>query len=105
MPKTRRPYSRKFRERVLALWRAGKSASELAEEYEPCYQTIKNWIETHERSCSTSATSQLEENEREELERLRRENEQLRMEREILSKAAAWFAHKTDAIAPDSSRS
>ena len=83
MPNTRRPYSRKFREQILALWRAGTSASELAEEYEPCDQTIKNWIETHE--CSSSAsTSQLEEDEREELERLRREKEQLRMERELL---------------------
>ena len=105
MPKTRRPYSRKFREQILALWRAGTSASELAEEYEPCYQTIKNWIETYERSSSTSSTSPLEEEEREEFEHLRRENEQLRMERKILSKAAAWFAHKTDAIASDSSRS
>jgi len=36
--------------------------------------------------------------EREELCRLRRENRQLRLEREILSKAAAWFARETNAI-------
>ena len=36
--------------------------------------------------------------EREELNRLRRENRQLRLEREILSKAAAWFARETNAI-------
>ena len=34
--------------------------------------------------------------EREELTRLRRENRQLRLEREILSKAAAWFARETE---------
>ena len=34
--------------------------------------------------------------EREELNRLRRENRQLRLEREILSKAAAWFARETN---------
>ena len=36
--------------------------------------------------------------EREELNQLRRENRQLRVERDILSKAAAWFARETKAI-------
>jgi transposase len=43
--------------------------------------------------------------EKEELQRLRRENKQLRVEREILSRAAAWFARETDAIPPKSSHS
>jgi transposase len=43
--------------------------------------------------------------EREELSRLRRENRQLRLEREILSKAAAWFARETNAIPPKGSSS
>ncbi len=43
--------------------------------------------------------------EREELNRLRRENRQLRLEREILSKAAAWFARETNAIPPRGSGS
>ena len=41
----------------------------------------------------------------EELNRLRRENRQLRLEREILSKAAAWFARETNAIPPKGSGS
>jgi transposase len=41
----------------------------------------------------------------EELTRLRRENHQLRLEREILSKAAAWFARETNAIPPRGSGS
>ena len=43
--------------------------------------------------------------EREELNRLRRENRQLRLEREILSKAAAWFARETNTIPPKGSGS
>ena len=47
----------------------------------------------------------LDEPEREELVRLRREDKQLKLEREILSKAAAWFARETDAIRPKGSSS
>ena len=43
--------------------------------------------------------------ERDELARLRRENKQLRVERDILSKAAAWFARETGAVPSSSSGS
>ena len=43
--------------------------------------------------------------ERDELRRLRRENKQLRIEREILKKAAAWFAREPDSVPPKSSSS
>jgi transposase len=43
--------------------------------------------------------------ERDELARLRRENKQVRLERDILSRAAAWFARETGAIPPESSHS
>jgi transposase len=43
--------------------------------------------------------------ERDELIRLRRENKQLRQERDILSRAAAWFARETGAVPPGSSNS
>ena len=43
--------------------------------------------------------------ERDELVRLRRENKQLRLERDILSRAAAWFARETGAVPSGSSSS
>jgi transposase len=44
-------------------------------------------------------------NEKQELARLRRENKRLRQKREILIKAAAWFAQETDSVPPKSSGS
>ena len=54
---------------------------------------------------ATSANRQATTVEREELNRLRRENRQLKLEREILSKAAACFARETDVIPPKGSNS
>ena len=101
---TRRSYRPEFRQQMVELVRAGRSPEELAKEFEPSAQTIRNWVAdaTSERgheSCGSSAP------EREELKRLRKENRLLKMEREILSKAAAWFARETNSIPPKSSNS
>jgi transposase len=70
---------------------------QLAAEFEPTAQSIRNWVAQSERNAGRG-DSGLTTAEREELNRLRRENRQLRLEREILSKAAAWFARETNAI-------
>lgn len=70
-------------------------AEDLAKEFEPFGQTIRNWVQQADRDDGLhhdGLTSQ----EWDELRRLRRENKQLREEREILSKAAAWFAKEAD---------
>ena len=70
---------------------------ELATEFEPTAQSIRNWVAQSERKAGRGDGG-LTSPEREELNRLRRENRQLRVERGILSKAAAWFARETNAI-------
>ncbi len=91
MPRTRHPYPAEFRDQLVALARTGRSVESLAREFEPCAATIHGWIrqvEIDDGDRNDGLTSE----EREELRRLRREVKQLRQERDILSKAAAWFA-------------
>jgi transposase len=99
MPRTRPPYPTEFREQILALVRAGRTPEELAEEYEPSAATIHNWIAQAERD-QGRRTDGLTSADKEELRRLRRENKILRQEKEILKKAAAWFARESSSI-PD----
>ena len=103
MPRTRSPYPRAFREQLVALHRAGRSLEDLAREFEPCVATIHAWVKRAERDAGRRADVSSSA-EREELHRLRRENRQLRQERDILSKAAAWFAQR-DATSSRSSSS
>jgi transposase len=89
---------------MIELVGAGRTPEELSREFEPTAQTIHNWVRQTDidaRVRSDGMTSL----EREELRRLRRENKQLRVEREILKKAAAWFARETDAVPPKPSSS
>jgi transposase len=104
MGKTRRAYPPEFRRQMIDLVRAGRSPEELALEFEPTAQSIRNWLVQSERNVGRGDGG-LATAEREELHRLRRENRQLRLEREILSKAAAWFARETNAIPPKGSGS
>jgi transposase len=104
MPKSHQPYPPEFRQQILELVQAGRSPDELAEEFEPTAQTIRNWIKQAELDNGQRQDS-LTSEEKAELARLRKENKQLRLEREILSKAAAWFARETEAVPPKSSSS
>ena len=97
MVKTRPPYPPEFRRQMVELVRAGRSPEELAQEFEPTAQSIRNWVGQAECDAGRGGSG-LTTAEREELTRLRRENRQLRLERDILSKAAAWFARETNTI-------
>jgi transposase len=88
MAKTRQPYAPEFRRQLVELVHAGRSPEELAREFEPTAQSIRNWVAQWKRNAGRGDGS-LTSAERDELNRLRRENRQLRLEREILSKTAA----------------
>jgi len=104
MSSTRTPYPPEFREQMLELVRAGRSPEALAQEFEPSAQTIRNWMK-QEALDQGQRQDGLTRDEKAELARLRKENKQLRLEREILAKAAAWFARETDAVPSKSTRS
>jgi transposase len=105
MPKTRPPYSPEFRQQMVELVRAGRTPEELSREFEPSAQAIRNWVVQSGGLEESPRADVLSSAEREELRRLRRENRQLREEREILAKAAAWFARETESIPSRSSDS
>lgn len=94
MPKTRPPYPAEYRRRMLDLVRAGRTPESLEKEFGVSAQTVRNW--TRQADLDTGRrTDGLTTDEREELHRLRRENRRLLEEREILKKAAAWFAKES----------
>ena len=91
------PYTPEFRRQMIELVRSGRSPESLAKEFEPTAQTIRNWVAqaARDEGCRDDGPATAE---RDEINRLRRENRQLKLERDILSKAAAWFARETDVI-------
>jgi transposase len=82
-------YSDEFKHETVQLYgTAGKSYKELARDLGVSGYSIRKWVlEAQRREANPNAVS-----ESEELRRLRRENRILREEREILRKAAAFFA-------------
>ena len=97
MPRTHTPYPAEYRRRMVELVRAGRTIRELAHEFEPSVETIRQWVRQAELDAGEREDG-LTTSEREELLRLRRENRVLREEREILAKAAAWFATETGSV-------
>jgi transposase len=104
MPRTHKPYPEEFKRKLVALVRQGRTPEELSRQFEPSGQAIRNWVAQADRDDGRRHDG-LTSSEREELQRLRRDNERLREEREILKKAAAWFAQETKAAPNGSSNS
>jgi transposase len=104
MRRSRPPYPVEFRCQMVELVRAGRKPSELAREFKVALQSIKNWVKQSDLDAGLRHDG-LTSAEHEELLRLRREVRGLREEREILAKAAAWFARESGSIPPKDSNS
>jgi transposase len=95
MPQRHRDaYPREFKRKLVELVLAGRSPEELADEFEPTAQSIRNWVKQSQLD-SGDRKDGLTSDERVEMARLRKRVKQLEMERDILSKAAAWFARES----------
>lgn len=104
MRKPLKRYTPEFRRQMVELHRTGRSFNELAKEFGCTSWSIPQWVKQADRD-NGRGDGGLTSEEREELTRLRRENRRLREEREILSKAAAWFANQKPATPKRSSDS
>ena len=94
MPKAPPPYPAEFREEAVRLARSsGKRTSEIAADLGVSYETLRKWLKQDQVDGGNAPG--LTTSEREELRKLRRENRIPKEEREILRKAAAYFARET----------
>jgi len=99
MPKSKPPYAQAFRDQMVELVRSGRPPSDLSKEFGCHITSILSWV----RKAGVSATTKLPADvaalnaqERQELIELRRKLRQVQMERDILAKATAWFAGKSE---------
>jgi transposase len=95
VPRTRAPYPPEFRAEAIRLVKAsGESIRQVAKDLGVSDQTLRNWVAQDD--VDGSRKSGLTSDERVRLRELERENRKLREEREILRKAAAFFASETE---------
>ena len=92
-----RPYPPEFRREAVELYRgAGRPLSEIAAGLGISTETLRVWVRQAE--IDAGERQGLSSSEREELRRLRRENRVLQLERDLLKKAAAFFARESGEI-------
>lgn len=95
MPRTHTPYPPEFRREAIRLARAsGKPLTQIAQQLEISHETLRAWVKQADIDDGLRHDG-LTSEETEEVRQLRREVKRLREEREILLKAAAFFAQET----------
>ena len=91
--RTRRTFTDEFRAGAVSLvLEKGKTMAQVARDLDLTQSTLGRWVEQARANAGKSTRGTLTTEEKEELGRLRKENRELRLEREILKKAAAFFA-------------
>ena len=96
-PTTTRAHPAEFRRKIVELFKGGRSIKSIADEYGMARKTVATYVKQDDVD-SGMRSDGLTSAERAELALLRRENKRLKLEAEIVSKAAAWFARETDSI-------
>lgn len=96
----RKTYTPEFRAHLVALVREGRTAEQLSREYEPTAATIRGWVRAADEALRDPADDT-----QTRLRELEAENARLREERDILKKAAAWFARESVSTPKKGSRS
>jgi len=93
----RRAFTDEFRADVVRLCQAGgESIADVAKRLDLTESAVRGWVKKAEDEAFDGGDAEaLTTSEKEELQRLRRENKTLKMEREILKKAAAFFARES----------
>lgn len=104
MPTPKPPYPAQFRQQIVELVQAGRKPSELAKEFGCHVTTILSWVRHAGQGSTPSDAAPLNAAERQELLELRRKLKQVQMERDILAKATAWFAHNGAPMSTASTR-
>ena len=110
MPNSKPPYPAQFREQMVELARAGRGLKQLSREFGVSANAIRIWIQRAEGDTAPAVPRGVEQAplsaaERHELIELRRRLKQVQMERDILAKATAWFAGKSERTSTTSSNS
>lgn len=92
----RRAFTPEFKAEVVGLCTTGsRSVGQVAKDLDLTETAVRRWVQRAEIDAGNGPPGALTTEEREELRRLRRENKQLQVEREILKKAAAFFAKES----------
>jgi transposase len=90
-------YPEEFRhESVQLVLTTDRSMADVARDLDINYKTLGNWVRSEQtKTARDQASGALSESERVELNRLKKEHAELKVEREILRKVAAWLAQET----------
>jgi transposase len=113
MSKPKPVYSPQYRQQLVELVQAGRSANDVAKEFGLHATTVAKWVRLDRMGTPSAAklpsakpsSGPLNANERQELIELRRKLRQVQMERDILAKATAWFAGKSEKTSTPSTSS
>lgn len=110
MPISKPPYPAEFREQIIELARTGRGLKRLSREFGVSANSIRNWVQQANGQAPRAVlrggeAAPLTAAERQELVELRRRLKQVQMERDILAKATAWFAGKSERTSTTSSNS